>query len=391
MQDSRPPDDPVALFSARLSTAGLSLSQAGALPPPTRPAPSPSLSSPAIFSSTARLPRTSSLLPPPRIASAKQPNGSAHSRGPSPALSSHGRRQSPPPPSVTDDDSYTPTAENFYNLNRWSASTESTNASPKALRRPSTSNSIRRDTVDVSTTLTTSPSAPRSTTRKLQKNRRPSTSRSPSKDHLEAFNGDLAKPSDPPLNLTLPGLPILSPLLNLDQAVPQQPETMNHSQLHTPATERMPSPFTNPDPFAQPPRPSSAAASVALSSATHEKKLSNDHGRQTSSALGHSNAAPKTRQARGSNDSSKTRSSKPPSQKTMLHRALQKANTAVQLDNAHNFEGARQAYSEACDLLQQVLQRTNGEEDKRKLEAIVSTLSLWHRTCAYGLILRTNC
>jgi hypothetical protein len=58
--------------------------------------------------------------------------------------------------------------------------------------------------------------------------------------------------------------------------------------------------------------------------------------------------------------------------KTMLSRALQKANTAVLLDNASNFEGAIEAYSDACRLLQQVLIRSSGEEDKRKLEAIVS-------------------
>jgi hypothetical protein len=55
----------------------------------------------------------------------------------------------------------------------------------------------------------------------------------------------------------------------------------------------------------------------------------------------------------------------------MLSRALQKANTAVQLDNAQNFEGARESYAEACDLLQQVLDKTSGDEDKRKLETIV--------------------
>ena len=66
------------------------------------------------------------------------------------------------------------------------------------------------------------------------------------------------------------------------------------------------------------------------------------------------------------------RGSKPPSQKAMLSKALQKANTAVQLDNAQNFEGARRAYAEACAVLQQVLLRTSGEEDRRKLEAIVS-------------------
>lgn len=56
----------------------------------------------------------------------------------------------------------------------------------------------------------------------------------------------------------------------------------------------------------------------------------------------------------------------------MLSRALQKANTAVLLDNAQNFEGAMEAYGDACKLLQQVMIRSSGEEDKRKLDAIVS-------------------
>ncbi|KAF2753671.1 hypothetical protein EJ05DRAFT_504767 [Pseudovirgaria hyperparasitica] len=56
--------------------------------------------------------------------------------------------------------------------------------------------------------------------------------------------------------------------------------------------------------------------------------------------------------------------------KTMLSRALQKANTAVLLDNAQNFEGAMDAYQDACHLLQQVMIRSNGEEDRKKLEAI---------------------
>jgi hypothetical protein len=58
--------------------------------------------------------------------------------------------------------------------------------------------------------------------------------------------------------------------------------------------------------------------------------------------------------------------------KTMLSKALQKAHTAVLLDNAQNFEGAIEAYSDACKLLQQVLLRSTGEEDRRKLDAIVS-------------------
>ncbi|KAK6605129.1 MIT domain-containing protein [Botrytis cinerea] len=50
-----------------------------------------------------------------------------------------------------------------------------------------------------------------------------------------------------------------------------------------------------------------------------------------------------------------------------------KANTAVLLDNAQNYEGAMQAYSEACNLLQQVMARSSGDEDRRKLEAIRNT------------------
>ncbi|KAF2106307.1 hypothetical protein BDV96DRAFT_336653 [Lophiotrema nucula] len=59
--------------------------------------------------------------------------------------------------------------------------------------------------------------------------------------------------------------------------------------------------------------------------------------------------------------------------KTMLSRALQKANTAVLLDNAQNFEGAMEAYGDACKLLQQVMIRSSGEEDRRKLDSIRTT------------------
>lgn len=60
------------------------------------------------------------------------------------------------------------------------------------------------------------------------------------------------------------------------------------------------------------------------------------------------------------------------SQKTMLSKALQKANTAVLLDNAANFEGAMDAYNDACYLLQLVMLRSNGGEDEKlKLQEIV--------------------
>ncbi|KAI6782699.1 GTP-binding protein GUF1 [Emericellopsis cladophorae] len=55
----------------------------------------------------------------------------------------------------------------------------------------------------------------------------------------------------------------------------------------------------------------------------------------------------------------------------MLSRALQKANMAVNMDNDKEFSGARPLYVEACELLQQILQRTTAQGDKEKLEAIM--------------------
>lgn len=75
----------------------------------------------------------------------------------------------------------------------------------------------------------------------------------------------------------------------------------------------------------------------------------------------------------GTTSSEKSREKKGPSQKAMLSKALEKANTAVLLDNAQNFEGAIEAYAEACNLLQQVMLRSSGDDDRRKLEAIVSS------------------
>lgn len=65
------------------------------------------------------------------------------------------------------------------------------------------------------------------------------------------------------------------------------------------------------------------------------------------------------------------------SQKAMLSKALQKAHTAVLLDNAQNFEGAMKAYRDACALLQQVMNKSSGEEDRKKLKTIVSPWSVW--------------
>jgi hypothetical protein len=86
--------------------------------------------------------------------------------------------------------------------------------------------------------------------------------------------------------------------------------------------------------------------------------------------------------ARGVGD--RNRPGKQPSQKAMLSEALQKANTAVKLDNSGKFEDARLAYVEACELLEQVLERISGEDDRNKLEAIVSELGSFPSATCFG-------
>ena len=72
------------------------------------------------------------------------------------------------------------------------------------------------------------------------------------------------------------------------------------------------------------------------------------------------------------NDQPKEHRRKNPSQKTMLSEALQKADHAVLSDNAQRFEEAISAYADACALLQQVMQQFSGDDDRRKLETVVS-------------------
>ncbi|KAK5119428.1 hypothetical protein LTR85_007528 [Meristemomyces frigidus] len=96
----------------------------------------------------------------------------------------------------------------------------------------------------------------------------------------------------------------------------------------------------------------------------HEQEDEHEHGPGPSTARDGSG---------GGHRRSRTRENREKDKKAMLSKALQKANTAVLLDNAQNFEGALDAYSDACRLLQQVMDRSSGADDKRKLEAIKVT------------------
>ncbi|KAI0014539.1 hypothetical protein F4780DRAFT_767805 [Xylariomycetidae sp. FL0641] len=129
----------------------------------------------------------------------------------------------------------------------------------------------------------------------------------------------------------------------------EEPQDYFWSDLTDPS--RTDSPVTRGNPALLP------AASVTREAASDRKK---GHTRSRSAA-------------KSSGDSTKRDRANKPSQKAMLSRALSKANAAVQLDNALNYGAAREAYIEACDLLQHVLARTNGEEDRKKLEAIRQT------------------
>jgi hypothetical protein len=300
----------------------------------------------------ARLPRTSSLLPPPHAASA-------------PLVYHEGTQLQPPVarPSVS------VTAAGSQQQ-RWSASSGSSrrnSVSVSASRNSPVSRpppSRRTSSFDSTSILTDSAPAAkqRSPPRKLQKARRPSA---PS-DQL----AQLAQ-AQPQSRTQLPsvgskspyiGLPAIKLLPSLEQSV-----HINLSALHDDDGDTNSGISPNAPVAGQAFYPqSSSRPSVAVTSSQPNAMQYDETQEQRS--RGHV----RSRSGKGSIDSTKSRSTKPPSQKAMLSRALQQANTAVQLDNAQDFEGARQAYIEACGLLQQVLQRTSADEDKRKLEAIVS-------------------
>lgn len=133
-----------------------------------------------------------------------------------------------------------------------------------------------------------------------------------------------------------------------------------------------------------PRRPSGSAAELSVSAYSERGRHRAEHqSRRRTSRNGHSrNRNDPSRGSggtEGESSASSVRSNRPrdhrrktPSQKAMLSKALQKANHAVLLDNAQNFEGAMDAYADACALLQQVMARSSGDDDRRKLEAVVS-------------------
>ena len=134
------------------------------------------------------------------------------------------------------------------------------------------------------------------------------------------------------------------------------------------------------------PRDHNGEASMDSSSPHRPSSQAAKRERDNHSRPRHSRNGEKTVKENGASEGDRSRSGatrdadrsarrKAHSQKAMLSRALQKANHAVLLDNAQNYEGAVEAYSDACNLLARVMIRSTGEADRRKLDTIVSSSS----------------
>lgn len=256
----------------------------------------------------------------------------------------------------------TPPESSLGNLNRWSRSTTSSSHSHKR----SNSYSLGFSNQEAANSHA-SPS-------KLQK-KRPSTSGASTAQNRSN------PPKFDPANLPL--LPPLNTLPNLQTSIANASSPLSGAYTPSPSTAQVLSalPKTVPDYFAawdeQPQDFAQRNNYTRSKSANRDPSPNpaftpayNPNGGPPISR-GHSRHRSQTTKS-STGTTSTNRSSKQPSQKAMLSKALQKANTAVLLDNAQNFEGAMQAYSEACALLQQVMARSSGDDDRRKLEAIVS-------------------
>ncbi|ROV86847.1 hypothetical protein VSDG_10175 [Cytospora chrysosperma] len=264
-------------------------------------------------------------------------------------------------------------SDGFRNLNRWSISTSSSRASNAA----STKRFSRRMSVDSTTLFSQSSSV---SPRRLLKSR-PSTAGGSPEDR---------QPSIPPL-ATLPPI-VQLPSLSQDDLVgaalagfQEEPKQDHVTPLQGPgAAENNLGRFWDDSTTAGESSYMSASAratpdpSLPTSAFSRGATMPRTESAAGFREKGHSRSRSQGLKSSQDSTSSSQRNpsrSKQPSQKAMLSKALQKANTAVQLDNAQNFEGARSAYQEACDLLQQVLLRTAGDDDKKKLDAIRVTYS----------------
>ncbi|KAK4165611.1 hypothetical protein QBC43DRAFT_30910 [Cladorrhinum sp. PSN259] len=370
---------PVAVNSA----APLSSAQRRPTVPGTRP---PSASYTAFPSNSNPPPRLSSLLPPANITT-ELTTAAGHvppilrdvifddplsTKGPTPA----GRELEPPQHKRGHSRSSSAggLSDGFRNLNRWSASTTSSRAS---------------NFVDFTKRVSTEVlgGAFGSPTRKLHRSK-PSTSGGSPRSAVHSPQARTR--SDSPVSAPIPPFQILPPIStgpSLEDEVFESNVLGRTSPVQRPRRIERPNeePEADWDGIPQVVEEASGLSSeqpgavnilrpAAESTAPANTMPYTQNGQPRAHSRNRSNGANGSADTTGSSKNrERDRPGKPPSQKAMLSKALQKANTAVQLDNVQNFEAARRAYAEACSVLQQVLMRTAGEEDRRKLDAIHQT------------------
>lgn len=171
------------------------------------------------------------------------------------------------------------------------------------------------------------------------------------------MSGDDSSSSTMKTSYGAPTLPAVSDLSGHAASQPLHFDFLGTSQQQS---ANIPRPPATTGPIARKPAPTDVAS-------TNPRQTPSRNGESSDPDGDPDGATPRPESRR----SGRERKRQGPSQKTMLSRALQKANTAVVLDNATNYEGAIEAYVDACVLLQQVMRRTGGGEERQKLEEIV--------------------
>jgi hypothetical protein len=310
-------------------------------------------------------------------------------------------------------DSITGNNEGLGNLNRWSQSTTSSRSSVGHNRKNSFTRRLSFGGSGSIGSLAGFAASQSPQSRNVLSKQRLSPGNSPSRQSSKASPAAVPSTILPPL-MTLPSLTILTNDGNSPSTIASiTPAT---AELLTTPTDYFGNRWTGPSPPRRRPsvqRTITAPSPLAGPSSSSRKAMSSGLDTHPPSASSDSalsppnNALPKpkyrdydrtshashsrNREAPGkgsgsteaessasslrSNKEGRKRRHKTPSQKAMLSKALQKAHTAVLLDNAQNFEGAMEAYRDACALLQQVMIKSSGEDDRKKLETIVSAPS----------------
>ena len=293
--------------------------------------------------------------------------------------------------------------ENSPNLNRWSQSTASSKRASSQFQRRSSFSQRLSESIGSYGGL----SDPQAPTSNGVSNKRP---RSPPTIPATATRVSPTSENPPPI------LPPIVTLSSLSKAV-DAADTPSSLSAHTPATADLLSPPLNKskdqDYFGSQWTGASSAKSASRSKATtpgassraspaplqspnsanvkvpesvysprvttfprQEQRRSSGHRRRRTSSVKSSGTTEGESSASDHRDiARKTRRRRAPSQKALLSKALAKANHAVVLDGKQNVEGAILAYGDACNLLRQVMVRSSGEDDRRKLEAVVSESS----------------